>query len=129
MSEERVPLGLTAAQVARVLEAAGAGGEADAGAFSGLAKPEELVRSSLLEDHRVSRSLLLGLVVLIGFPADGSERGVTAIARELDLPSSTTHRYIHTLLTVGLLEQDPVTRKYRRAHPSGRSGQARGSSG
>jgi IclR helix-turn-helix domain len=118
-SGEEVPLALTAEQVVRVIEEAVSAGAAGSRLLSGLGKPRELVSSPLLEDRRVSRSLLCGLVVLVSFPADGSERGVKAIAGELGLAASTTHRYIHTLLAVGLLAQDPVTRKYRRAHPPG----------
>jgi uncharacterized glyoxalase superfamily protein PhnB len=62
----------------------------------------------------VSRSLLLGLVVLISFPTDGSDRGIKDLAGELALPTSTVHRYVRTLHVVGLLEQDRRTRRYRR---------------
>lgn len=117
LNEGGVSLGLTADQVAKVI--AEASTDADGGELlAGLARPEELTSSPLLDDRTVSRSLLFGLVVLISFPADGSERGVKELARELDLPRSTTHRYIHTLHAVGLLEQDPLTRRYRRARRS-----------
>ncbi|HEY4812975.1 MAG TPA: helix-turn-helix domain-containing protein [Solirubrobacteraceae bacterium] len=33
----------------------------------------------------------------------------------LDLHLSTVHRYISTLTAVGLLEREPVTRRYRLA--------------
>jgi DNA-binding IclR family transcriptional regulator len=36
------------------------------------------------------------------------------VAGELGLGVSTTHRYASTLLEVGLLERDPVSREYRR---------------
>jgi hypothetical protein len=114
LSEGGFALGLTASQVAKVIAEASADAEG-AELLAGLARPEELASSRLLEDRTVSRSLLFGLVVLICFPADGGERGVKELARELDLPRSTTHRYIHTLHVVGLLEQDPLTRLYRRA--------------
>jgi DNA-binding IclR family transcriptional regulator len=83
--------------------------------LAGLAAPGELATSSLLDDRTVSRSLLFGLVVLISFPVDEGGRGVKEVAGALDLPTSTTHRYAHTLLAVGLLEQDPRTRRYRRS--------------
>jgi IclR helix-turn-helix domain len=117
LSERGVSLGLTAAQVAKVLTQAAAGGEG-AEWLAGLALPVELASSPLLEDRSISRSLLFGLIVLIAFPADGSDRGVKALARELGLPTSTAHRYIRTLHAVGLLEQDSLTRRYRRARPS-----------
>jgi IclR family pca regulon transcriptional regulator len=67
-----------------------------------------------LDDRRLSRSLLRGLLVLASFPADGAGRSVTDVAHELDMVASTTHRYISTLLEVGLLERDSVSREYRR---------------
>lgn len=115
MSERGVSLGLTAEQVASVVAAATAAGSDSANLLPGLAVPEQLTRSALLDDRTVSRSLLFGLVVLISFPANGSDRGIKEVARELDLPMSTTHRYAHTLHAVGLLEQDPRTRRYRRS--------------
>ncbi len=115
MSERGVSLGLTAEQVASVIAAASVAGSDNANLLPGLAAPGQLTRSPLLEDRTVSRSLLFGLVVLIAFPADGSDRGIKEVARELDLPTSTTHRYAHTLHAVGLLEQDPGTRRYRRS--------------
>ena len=115
MSERGVSLGLTAEQVASVIAAATAAGTESANLLAGLAAPGELATSPLLEDRTVSRSLLFGLVVLISFPADGGERGIKEVAHELELPTSTTHRYAHTLLAVGLLEQDPRSRRYRRA--------------
>jgi hypothetical protein len=115
LSERGVSLGLTAEQVASVIAAASAAGTESANLLTGLAAPGELTTSSLLDDRTVSRSLLFGLVVLISFPADGSDRGIKEVAAELDLPTSTTHRYAHTLLAIGLLEQDPRSRRYRRS--------------
>jgi hypothetical protein len=115
LSERGVSLGLTAEQVASVIAAASAAGTDSVTLLAGLAAPGELTSSSLLEDRTVSRSLLFGLIVLVSFPADGSDRGIKEVAAELDLPTSTTHRYAHTLLTIGLLEQDPRSRRYRRS--------------
>lgn len=67
----------------------------------------------LAESPRLSRSLLLGLLVLACFPTDGSSLTVSDVSGRLDLSPSTTHRYMTTLLAVGLLEQDPRTRRYR----------------
>ncbi len=68
---------------------------------------------ALSESPRLSRSLLLGLLVLACFPTDGSTVAVTQIAARLGMSASTTHRYMTTLLAVGLLEQDSRTRRYR----------------
>ncbi|HXA55200.1 MAG TPA: helix-turn-helix domain-containing protein [Solirubrobacteraceae bacterium] len=113
-----VSLGLTAAQVGQVIAEATARADS-AGPLAGLSQPGELSRSPLVEDRTMSRSLLFGLVVLIAFPADGGDRGVKEMARELDLPISTTYRYVHTLHAVGLLEQGPRSRRYRRSHKLG----------
>jgi hypothetical protein len=114
LSEHGISLGLTVEQVASVIAAASAAGTESASLLAGLAAPGELTASSLLDDRTISRSLLFGLVVLISFPADGSDRGIKEVAAELDLPPSTAHRYAHTLLAIGLLEQDPRSRRYRR---------------
>ena len=66
----------------------------------------------LAKSPRMSRSLLLGLLVLACFPADGTALAVTDVAQRLEMSPSTTHRYLTTLLAVGLLEQDPRTRRY-----------------
>lgn len=69
--------------------------------------------SKRLDDDRFSRSLLRGLMVLASFPADGSARRVTDVAKQLGLGASTTHRYAITLVELGLLERDPASRHYR----------------
>ena len=38
--------------------------------------------------------------------------GISELARELDLPETTIHRLMSTLLRRGYVRQDPVTRKY-----------------
>jgi DNA-binding MarR family transcriptional regulator len=72
------------------------------------------VAGSLLEDSKLSRSTLRALLVLDSLPPDGSERELTDIARQLDVSASTAHRYIHTWMALGLIEQDPRSRRYRR---------------
>lgn len=116
MSERGVSLGLTIEQVADVIAAASTGAKS-ASLLAGLARPGELTASPLLDDRSVSRSLLFGMVVLISFPADGADRSITEVARELDLPTSTTHRYVRTLQAAGLLSQDPRTHRYGRRAP------------
>jgi DNA-binding MarR family transcriptional regulator len=68
---------------------------------------------ALSASPRLSQSLLLGLLVLASFPTDGDSLAVTEVAGRLQLSPSTTHRYMTTLLAVGLLEQDPRSRRYR----------------
>jgi DNA-binding MarR family transcriptional regulator len=63
-------------------------------------------------DARLSRSLLRGLSLLTCFTEE-DERGIVEVAEEIDMSPSTAHRYALTLLTLGLLERSPHTRKYR----------------
>jgi IclR helix-turn-helix domain len=77
--------------------------------------------STLMEDRSLSHSLLIGLEVLTCFPLDGTERGVADIASQLGMNNSTVHRYMSTLMRVGLLEQNPYTRLYRLATADGGS--------
>jgi DNA-binding MarR family transcriptional regulator len=121
MSESDISLALTPSQVARVLDAA-AGGAGLPPLLSNVEQPRELISSPLLEDPKISKSLLLGLVVLVSFPSDGGGRANKDVAGELSLAASTSHRYIQTLVAAGLLEQDPLTREYRRTVLSHRGG-------
>ncbi len=68
-----------------------------------------------MDDRRFSRSLMSGLLLLASFPDDGSYLSNTEVARTNGMNMSTSHRYISTLVAVGLLERDPGTRRYRRA--------------
>jgi hypothetical protein len=68
-----------------------------------------------LDDRRLSRSLLRGLSVLTCFKGPGEARGIIELAGQLDMSPSTTHRYVTTLVELGLLERCPKSRKYRLA--------------
>jgi len=115
---------LSEAQVDQVIRAAGQGGAMSV-LLSALKDPDWTLSidsddwsyPAQLQDRRLSRSLLAGLLVLSCFPADRSSLGIAELARVLDMNTSTTHRYVTTLLTVGLLERDPITRRYRLAAP------------
>ncbi len=67
------------------------------------------------DDARLSRSLLRGLSILTCFGSENRERGILEIAGQLEMSPSTTHRYVSTLVELGLLERSPRTRKYRLA--------------
>jgi DNA-binding transcriptional ArsR family regulator len=113
MSDSGITIELTSNQVDRVVRRT-----ADSDGISrlllGLGEQAGISRLKALADSpRLSRSLLLGLLVLAAFPADGSPLAVTDVAVLLEMSPSTTHRYLTTLLAVGLLEQDPRTRRYR----------------
>lgn len=108
-----ITIELTRTQIDRVVRRASRG-TGIASVLSGLADRGLASNfKALAESPRLSRSLLLGLLVLACFPSDGSALAVTDVASELELSPSTTHRYMTTLLAVGLLEQDPRTRRYR----------------
>jgi hypothetical protein len=112
-----VTISLTDSQVARVMrEASGPLGFAPAFS-SAMGDPKTLASavSPFLSDHGYSRSVLRALLVLAAFPTDGRERELTAVAEQLSLSASTTHRYLRTWTAVGMLERDPDTRRYRRA--------------
>ncbi len=68
---------------------------------------------ALQENRRLSRSLLAGLLVLSCFPPEGLDMGIKEISEQLELNTSTVHRYVLTLVAAGLLERDPDTRRYR----------------
>ncbi len=109
-----VMIELSPAQVDRVIRRAADGGNISV-LLSGLKDVREVLAREprQLEDSRLSRSLLAGLLMLASFPTDGSYLGNAEIARMLDMNPSTTHRYVSTLVAVGLLERDPSTRRYR----------------
>jgi IclR family transcriptional regulator, pca regulon regulatory protein len=60
-----------------------------------------------------SQSLERGLAILSAFTPDRPALGISELARKLALTRSTTHRYAATLATLGYLQQDDPTRKYR----------------
>jgi predicted DNA-binding transcriptional regulator len=113
---------LSPAQIEHVVGAAlNSGLPSIAALLTGLHAGHAISRASLEEryrselgDARLSHSLLRGLLVL-SLLIDGSERGVSNIARRLDISISTAHRYVSTLLAFGLVEQNQFTRKYRLA--------------
>ncbi len=113
MSIPKITIALTADQVADiVLAAAGSGQGAPAPLLDWL-NPRTLT-STLADDPKLCRSLVIGLSMLLSFPTTGEPRGAKEVADELNLGRSTTHRYVRTLLRIGLLAQDPQTHRYRR---------------
>ena len=66
-----------------------------------------------MSDPGFSQSLERGLAVLSAFTPDRPDLGISELARKLGLTRSTTHRYVATLTTLGYLQQDDSTRKYR----------------
>lgn len=119
-----ITIELSKSQVDKVIRAAGQGGTMSV-LLTALKDPGwnlaldsgESVHPDQMEDRRLSSSLLSGLLVLSSFPADGEYLGIAELARMLGMNTSTTHRYVTTLLAVGLLERDSTTRRYRLAAP------------
>jgi IclR family transcriptional regulator, pca regulon regulatory protein len=64
-------------------------------------------------DAGFSQSLERGLAILSAFTPDNPCLGISDLARKLALTRSTAHRYVSTLATLGYLQQDDATRKYR----------------
>jgi len=60
-----------------------------------------------------SQSLERGLAILSAFRSGRPLLGVSELGREIGLSRSTTHRYVATLATLGYLQQDAPSRKYR----------------
>jgi hypothetical protein len=123
-AEGSIVIELTRAQVDQVVRGASEGGVMSvllgAGGFRArLARELGSGWPEQMDDHRLSRSLLLGLFVLALLPSDGSSMGVGEVASMTGLSKSTSHRYMSTLVAVGLAERDPVTRKYRLASDLG----------
>jgi hypothetical protein len=114
MNRNEIKVTLTQQQIRHVLREA----EADTGIASvlsrGLKDRSQLMHAYVdLSNRYVSRSLLLGLMLLACFPHDDNSIGLKEIAARSRLPPSTVHRYLRTLVIAGLLEQVPETRKYQ----------------
>jgi IclR family pca regulon transcriptional regulator len=60
-----------------------------------------------------SQSLERGLAILSAFRSGRPVLGVSELGRDLGLSRSTTHRYVATLASLGYLQQDSATKKYR----------------
>lgn len=60
-----------------------------------------------------SQSLERGLAILSAFRSGRPMVGVSELAREVGLSRSTAHRYVSTLASLGYLQKDSETRKYR----------------
>jgi DNA-binding MarR family transcriptional regulator len=115
MADNGLSITLTKAQIDQVIrETSGGGGLSSL--LVGLADPQALhtAARALMDDERLSRSLLRALLVLVSFPPDGADRALSDVAHDLHMSPSTTHRYISTFVEVGLLERDPASRRYKR---------------
>lgn len=123
-AQQDVSVTLSSNQVDHVLRAA-LGGAGAAPSISSMVAGGEIGGSlarqamsaryrALQDNRRLSRSLLAGLLVLSCFASEDRDLGIKDISEELELNTSTVHRYVVTLVAAGLLERDPETRRYRR---------------
>jgi hypothetical protein len=124
MDDDAVYLRLTASQLDELVRRAGRKEITSlANVLSGLVPLTEMASITFWEERygpevargRVSMSVIRGLLVLAYLMIDGKPVGVKEMTKRLGVGPSTTHRYLNTLLVLGLLEQDPKTRKYRLA--------------
>jgi len=60
-----------------------------------------------------SQSIQRGLAILSSFRSERPLLGVSELGRDVGLSRSTTHRYVTTLVSLGYLQQDLGTKKYR----------------
>jgi DNA-binding MarR family transcriptional regulator len=111
-----IEITLTIDQIAQVVQES-----ADAGPLerilAGLDSMEEfrrVVLGLMDQGHTYSRSALRSLLVLSALPLDGTECELTEIADATGLAKSSLHRYLNTWKAVGIVEQDPQSRQYRR---------------
>lgn len=128
--DQEIAIALSSAQVEQVIRAAGSanGGvsssllvaaldnahvSSNGNSHGSLHEATQLALAQALNDPQLSQSLLRGLAILSCYGPERPWRAIVDLARELEMSPSTTHRYVKTLRTVGLLEQHPGTREYR----------------
>ena len=106
-------LTLNGAQIEQVIREAG--GEPVSALLSKLSADSLRQALQSLEVRGLSQSMLLGLLIYTVLPTDGSDLGINQLGRALTINLSTVHRYISTLLAIGLVKRDPRSRRYRKA--------------
>jgi hypothetical protein len=62
-----------------------------------------------------SSNTFRAVLILAALPQDGSERTLTELATELGLSLPVVHRYVGSWMVLGMVCQDPDSRRYRRA--------------
>ena len=112
-TEPPISIALSPRQIEEIVRAAGPGRAPGFAALiaAALSRTEE-TGMPVYDNRRLSRSLLRGLAILTCFGPEEQALGLTQIAERLQVGASTIHRYVITLVEVGLLEQSPQTRKY-----------------
>jgi hypothetical protein len=113
--QEDVTIALTDAQIAQVRRAAAGGGGGLSALFARLEDVPAAARAieARREGGGISQSTLRALLLLGAFPRDGTYLTLAEVAGRVGLSPSTAHRYAITWVAVGVLEQEPVRRRYR----------------
>jgi hypothetical protein len=114
LPQDEISIRLSRDQVNEVVRKA-AGSDGILGGLAGVKEGDAHSFEAKMDDARFSRSLLRALMVLASYPADGSARSVSDVAKQLGMGISTAHRYTSTFAEVGVLERDPVSRQYHLA--------------
>lgn len=115
LPQDEISIRLSREQINEVVRKAAATAGAPGLLGAGLTNGDVRGFEAKMADARFSRSLLRALMVLASYPPDGSTRSVSDVAKELGMGISTAHRYTSTFAEVGVLERDPVSRRYRLA--------------
>jgi hypothetical protein len=115
LPQDEISIRLSREQINEVVRKAGATDGVLGLLGAGLQNGDVRGFEAKMHDTRFSRSLLRALMVLASYPADGSARSVSDVAKGLGMGISTAHRYTATFADVGVLERDPVSRRYRLA--------------
>ncbi len=113
-TEPPISITLSPRQIEEIVRAADPGRAPGFAALitAALSRCTEEAGMPVYDDRRLSRSLLRGLAILTCFGPEEQALGLMEIAERLQVAASTIHRYVITLVEVGLLEQSPRTRKY-----------------
>lgn len=114
-SATRSPNGTSESLLLAALDHAHRPASGDGEASGSFREATKRALQAALDDPQLSQSLLRGLALLSCYTPEREWRTISELAKELDLPPSTAHRYARTLRTIGLLEQHPGTREYRPA--------------
>jgi hypothetical protein len=110
-----VSIELTDAQIGQITRATANGNGGLAALFARLGDMSATARAveTRREAGELSQSTLRALLLLGAFPPDGSYVTLAHMAKAVGFSPSTAHRYASTWVAVGVLEQEPVTRRYR----------------
>jgi hypothetical protein len=110
-----VTITLSKAQIAQVSRATADGNGGLAPLFARLDDVAAAARAVEVrrEAGDLSHSTLRALLLLGVFPKDGTYLTLAEAAGRVGFSPSTAHRYASTWVAVGMLEREPVTRRYR----------------